>query len=103
MSREDLLLATLARELCAPEHSLSLLLGAEVLERSEVDEPQSFDTHGSDEPAAREARYVIGSELHDACGVARADVGYGVDFDFVGCHGTTRRLPALQSVRRLEF
>ena len=81
MSGEALLLAPLPREFGAPDFSLAFLVGDEILEGGELDEPEAFDQVAVDKVRAREARDVIRCEVHYARGVPRAQVRDAGNFD----------------------
>jgi len=81
MAGEPLLSAAHLRKASAPGLLVAFLLGDELLQRTNVDEPQSLDEFAIDELGARQARDVIGCEVHNASGVARADVGDAANDD----------------------
>lgn len=99
MTSAALFFAAEPRELRAPDFFLAFLVGDECLQRCEIDEPEAIDELAVDEFGAGEARHVVRSHLHDACSVARAQVGDAVNDDFSGRHEQTIRLQGLQSFR----
>jgi hypothetical protein len=66
MAGEALFITPLTGELRAPDLSLALLLGDELLQGGEVHDPRALDLSADDEPFAREARDVVRRETRRA-------------------------------------
>ena len=81
MAGADLFFTARACEFGTPDLFLAFLVRDELLQRGKRDEPEPVDDAALDEAATGKTGDVIRCELHDARGVARAQVSDAVDGD----------------------